>query len=76
MEKADIAIVGAGVVGLSIAWRLAAPKKEIVLLERHDGFGRESSARNSERHWPLQNQNMLKIWRIVNNEFFVLFFVL
>ncbi|MDD5676985.1 MAG: NAD(P)/FAD-dependent oxidoreductase [Kiritimatiellae bacterium] len=48
MEKVDIVIVGAGVVGLAIAWRLSTLKKEIVLLERHDGFGRETSSRNSE----------------------------
>jgi len=48
MEKADVVIIGAGVVGLAIAWRLSLLKKEIVLLERHAGFGREASSRNSE----------------------------
>ena len=48
MEKVEIVIIGAGVVGLAIAWRLSALKKEIVLLERHGGFGRETSSRNSE----------------------------
>lgn len=48
MEKADIVIIGAGAVGLAIARQLSALKKEIVLLERHDSFGREASSRNSE----------------------------
>lgn len=48
MEKVDITIVGAGVVGLSAVAELAAAGREIVVVERHDGFGREASSRNSE----------------------------
>jgi len=48
MEKMDLTIIGAGVVGLAIAERLASDSKEIILIERHDGFGRETSSRNSE----------------------------
>lgn len=48
MDKVDIVIIGAGVVGLAIAERLARSHKEIVVLERHDSFGQESSSRNSE----------------------------
>jgi L-2-hydroxyglutarate oxidase LhgO len=50
MDRVDIVIIGAGVVGLAIAERLSHTKKvqEIVVLERHDGFGRETSSRNSE----------------------------
>ncbi|MBN1837612.1 MAG: NAD(P)/FAD-dependent oxidoreductase [Spirochaetales bacterium] len=48
MTKIDVVVVGAGVVGLAIARRLASRKREIVLVERHDGFGRETSSRNSE----------------------------
>jgi L-2-hydroxyglutarate oxidase LhgO len=48
VTKVDIVIVGAGVVGLAIAKRLATRQREIVLVERHDGFGRETSSRNSE----------------------------
>jgi L-2-hydroxyglutarate oxidase LhgO len=48
METVDILIVGAGVVGLAIAERLARPTRQIVVAERHDGFGRETSSRNSE----------------------------
>lgn len=48
MEKVDSVIVGAGVVGLAIAEKLADGKREIVVVEKHDGFGRETSSRNSE----------------------------
>lgn len=48
MEKVDITIIGAGVVGLSISEKLSHSGKEIILLEKHDGFGREASSRNSE----------------------------
>ncbi len=50
MEKCDILIVGAGVVGLSIAAHLSARYKtsSIIVVEKHDSFGRETSSRNSE----------------------------
>jgi L-2-hydroxyglutarate oxidase LhgO len=50
VDRVDIVIIGAGVVGLAIAERLSRTKRgqEIVVLERHDGFGRETSSRNSE----------------------------
>lgn len=50
MEKTDVVIIGAGAVGLAIADRLSAEGAcgEIVVLERHDSFGRETSSRNSE----------------------------
>ena len=50
MDKTDITIIGAGVVGLAIAAELANrfPNHSIVLLERHDSFGQETSSRNSE----------------------------
>lgn len=48
MEKANITIVGAGVVGLSIALELSKREKNIFVLEINDSFGRETSSRNSE----------------------------
>ncbi len=48
LEKVDIAIIGAGVVGLSIGAELSGEGREIIVVERHDGFGREASSRNSE----------------------------
>ena len=44
----DVAVVGAGVVGLAAAARLARPDRSLALLERHDGICRETSSRNSE----------------------------
>ena len=48
MEKVDILIIGAGVVGLAIAKELGGRGKEIVLVEKNDSFGQETSSRNSE----------------------------
>ena len=48
METVDIVIVGAGVIGLAIAERLSRSKTQIVVVERNDSFGRETSSRNSE----------------------------
>ncbi len=44
----DIAVIGAGVVGLAVSAKLASPGREVFLIERHDSFGRETSSRNSE----------------------------
>jgi L-2-hydroxyglutarate oxidase LhgO len=43
---ADIAIIGAGVVGLAIAAELA-PRAQVAVLERHGGYGFETSSHNS-----------------------------
>lgn len=48
MERVDITIIGAGVVGLAVARELARADRTVAVLERHDGFGRETSSRNSE----------------------------
>ena len=45
---ADIAIVGAGVIGLAIASEVAAEGRKVYLLEKNDTFGKEQSSRNSE----------------------------
>jgi len=48
MDYVDILVIGAGVVGLAIAERLARPDRNIVVVERNESFGRETSSRNSE----------------------------
>jgi L-2-hydroxyglutarate oxidase LhgO len=48
MEQVGIAIVGAGVVGLAVAERLSRRTDSLVVLERNESFGRETSSRNSE----------------------------
>lgn len=48
MEKAAITIIGAGVVGLAIAAELSRTGNDVIVLERHDYYGRETSSRNSE----------------------------
>ena len=48
MEKVDIVIIGAGVVGLAVAEILSRRERSIVLVEKYDSFGNEASSRNSE----------------------------
>lgn len=48
MEEFDCLVVGAGVVGLAVASGLAAEERSVLVLERHNGFGQETSSRNSE----------------------------
>ncbi len=48
MDEVQVAIIGAGVVGLAIAAELSQKVSDIVVLERHDSFGQETSSRNSE----------------------------
>ena len=49
-EKVDIAIIGAGVIGLAVAAEISAqqPGRSIIMLERNEKFGQETSSRNSE----------------------------
>jgi L-2-hydroxyglutarate oxidase LhgO len=48
MEKVQVTIIGAGVIGLAIARELADHASDIIVLENNDHFGRETSSRNSE----------------------------
>ena len=48
MEKLDCVVIGAGVVGLAVARRLALAGREVIVLEKADGIGTETSSRNSE----------------------------
>lgn len=58
MERTDILIIGAGVIGLAIAKELSFNKKDIVIIEKNKSFGQETSSRNSEvihggMHYPF-----------------------
>ena len=48
MEKIDIVVVGAGVVGLAVALELSKANKEVFVIEKNSSFGQETSSRNSE----------------------------
>jgi L-2-hydroxyglutarate oxidase LhgO len=48
MADVGVAVVGAGVVGLAVAARLAEGHPDLILLERRDKPGQEQSSRNSE----------------------------
>ena len=47
-ERVDAVVVGAGAIGLAIARRLALEGREVIVLERNDAIGSETSSRNSE----------------------------
>ncbi|MFO0483026.1 MAG: FAD-dependent oxidoreductase, partial [bacterium] len=47
-ERVDCVVVGAGVVGLAIARRLAMAGRDVLVLEATDGIGNGASSRNSE----------------------------
>ena len=46
-DRADITIVGAGVVGLAIAAQVARHDRTVFVLEKNDTFGQETSSRHS-----------------------------
>lgn len=48
VEHVESLVIGAGVVGLAVARRLAMAGREVVVLEAADGIGEETSSRNSE----------------------------
>ena len=48
VERCDVVVIGAGVVGLAAARALAKAGREVLVLERHDVIGAETSSRNSE----------------------------
>ncbi|MBN1614961.1 MAG: NAD(P)/FAD-dependent oxidoreductase [Deltaproteobacteria bacterium] len=48
MNRFDITIIGAGVIGLAIAEVLSERFRNVLVLEKHHRFGQETSSRNSE----------------------------
>ncbi len=47
-ERVDTVVIGAGVIGLAVARALALSGREVIVLEKHDAFGTQTSSRNSE----------------------------
>ena len=47
-QEVDITVIGAGVVGLSVASQVARKDRNVIVVEKHEQFGQETSSRNSE----------------------------
>ena len=43
----DIAIIGAGVIGLAVAYQVSEEGRSVIIFEKNEAFGRETSSRNS-----------------------------
>src|ERR1039458_10224246 len=48
MDKVECVVIGAGVIGLAVARRLAQAGREVIVLEAAEGIGTATSSRNSE----------------------------
>ncbi|MGP8753361.1 FAD-dependent oxidoreductase, partial [Pseudomonas aeruginosa] len=48
MDRVDCVIVGAGVIGLAVARRLAQAGREVIVIEEAEAIGTVTSSRNSE----------------------------
>jgi len=48
MDKVDVVVVGAGVVGLAVASEIARRDRDIFILEKESAIGQGASSRNSE----------------------------
>lgn len=49
MQEADVLIIGAGIVGASLAWRLARAGRRVLLIEREAQPGMHSTGRLHSR---------------------------
>jgi len=48
MDRFDVTIIGAGVIGLAVARSVSTSQRKVLVLERNSSFGEEASSRNSE----------------------------
>jgi len=48
LAEVDVAIIGAGVIGLATAREIAQGKREVFVFDKNRGYGLETSSRNSE----------------------------
>jgi|WetSurMetagenome_2_1015567.scaffolds.fasta_scaffold223769_1 L-2-hydroxyglutarate oxidase LhgO len=46
-NEVDVVIIGAGIVGLAVAYQVAREGRSVYIIEKNESFGRETSSRNS-----------------------------
>lgn len=62
--KADVIIIGAGVLGISLAYHLAKVGQTVFVLERESTFGRHASGKNSGMFRMLYRHPQLTEWAL------------
>lgn len=62
MEKYDIVIIGAGVLGLSLCYHLSKKNKKVLLLEQEVRSGVHASGKNAGMFRHLNNNHQLTNW--------------
>jgi glycine/D-amino acid oxidase-like deaminating enzyme len=60
--KSDVIIIGAGVLGISLAYHLAKRGKRVIVLERESSFGQHASSRNAGMIRQLYRHHKLTEW--------------
>ena len=48
MDKVDVVVIGAGVVGLAIAQKFSQHHQQVLIIDKNEQVGQETSSRNSE----------------------------
>ncbi len=48
MEEIEVLVIGAGIVGLAIGYKLSESFDEVLVVDKESGFGKHTSSRNSE----------------------------
>ncbi len=62
MQKAEIIIIGAGVLGLSLAYHLSQEGKSVIILEKECTFGSHASGKNAGMIRHLSKHSQLISW--------------
>jgi D-arginine dehydrogenase len=62
VSQADVLVIGAGILGVSVAYHLAKRKYRVCILEREDGFAQHASSKNAGMFRLLYRHPQLTDW--------------